>query len=265
VKNNWLQLFSSPRFFLFTQRLCIKLRVKAIILAAGRGSRMKTLTDERPKCLVEFRGKPLLQWQVDALQKAGIEEIAIVSGYKREMLARWELTEFHNPQWAETQMVSSLVCAESWLKEGPCIVSYSDIFYHSSAVQALMNSEARLAITFDPNWLRLWKDRFGDPLLDAETFCLNSDGTLAEIGNKPNAVEEVEGQYMGLLRFSPKGWHEFEQIRKNLSPQESAQIHMTGMLQKIVEQGKESIFAYPYTDPWGEFDTDEDLNYLGNT
>ena len=52
-----------------------------------------------------------------------------------------------------------------------------------------------------------------DPLLDAETFKLSSDGSLLEIGNKPRNVEEVEGQYMGLLRFSPRGWSEFLKIR----------------------------------------------------
>ena len=55
-------------------------------------------------------------------------------------------------------------------------------------------------MTYDPNWLGLWIQRFGDPLLDAETFRLTPEHTLAEIGNKPKSVEEVQGQYMGLLQ-----------------------------------------------------------------
>jgi choline kinase len=117
--------------------------VKAIILAAGRGSRMKSLTDEHPKCLVELRGKPLLEWQLESLRAAGISDIAVVTGYKREVLAERGLSEFHNPRWAETNMVSSLACAESWLQGEPCIVSYSDIFYSPVAVQSLINSDAR--------------------------------------------------------------------------------------------------------------------------
>ncbi|MFZ9450262.1 MAG: NTP transferase domain-containing protein, partial [Alphaproteobacteria bacterium] len=61
--------------------------MRAIILAAGRGSRMRQLTDERPKCLVPLRGRPLLEWQLEALRGAGIREIGIVTGYRREMLA----------------------------------------------------------------------------------------------------------------------------------------------------------------------------------
>lgn len=107
--------------------------MKAIILAAGRGSRMKSLTDERPKCMVELRGKTLLEWQLAALRDAGIREIAIVTGYKRELLAEQGLVEFHNPRWAQTNMVSSLACAEAWLQDEPSIVSYSDIFYSPAA------------------------------------------------------------------------------------------------------------------------------------
>ena len=59
--------------------------MKAIILAAGRGSRMGNLTDESPKCLVELRARPLLEWQLMAIREAGIDDIAIVNGYKREL------------------------------------------------------------------------------------------------------------------------------------------------------------------------------------
>ena len=179
--------------------------MKAIILAAGRGSRMKNLTDDRPKCLVELQGKALLDWQLTALREAGIEQAAIVTGYRRELFADRGLTEFHNPRWAETNMVSSLACAEKWLQAETCIVSYSDIFYGAQAVKLLMENQAALAVTYDPNWLGLWKQRFGDPLVDAETFRLNLDKTLAEIGRKPKSIEEVQGQYMGLLRLHARG------------------------------------------------------------
>jgi choline kinase len=85
--------------------------MRAIILAAGRGSRIRQLTDDRPKCLVELRGRPLLEWQVEALRGGGAREIGIVTGYRREMLAALGLREFHNPRWQDTNMVSSLECA----------------------------------------------------------------------------------------------------------------------------------------------------------
>ena len=233
--------------------------MKAIILAAGRGSRMRKMTDDRPKCLVELRGKPLLDWQLEALSAAGIEEIAIVTGYKQELLAERGLVEFHNDRWAETNMVSSLACAEDWLEDHACIVSYSDIFYNVTAVQALIASQSMLAITYDPNWLDLWTTRFGDPLLDAETFSLTSEGTLAEIGNRPLSIHEVHGQFMGLLRIAPKGWAEFVRILENLSQKKKDEIHITGTLQMVVEANRLPVSAIPYYGVWGEIDSESDL------
>lgn len=233
--------------------------MKAIILAAGRGSRMGHLTDDRPKCLVELRGTPLLELQLKAIRAGGITEIGIVTGYKRELLADRGLIEFHNPRWAETNMVSSLACAQEWLQAEPCIVSYSDIFYDASAVRSLMGCDADIAITYDRNWLALWKSRFGDPLLDAETFRLNADGSLAEIGNKPKTVEEVQGQYMGLLRFTPEGWAEVLRIRAGLSQEDCDRMHMTGTLQRAINSGQMKIHSVPYADPWGEFDSVDDF------
>ncbi len=233
--------------------------MKAIILAAGRGSRMRNLTDERPKCLVELHGKALLDWQLKSLHRAGITEIAIVTGYKRELLQDRGLEEFHNSRWAETNMVSSLACASKWLENEPCIVSYSDIFYSSHAVLSLMDCSASLAVTYDPNWLELWTQRFGDPLLDAETFRLNPDKTLAEIGSKPMSVDEVEGQYMGLLRFTPEGWGEVLRIRNSLDPKDSDSMYMTGALQKVINAGRLEINTVACDFTWGEIDSEEDL------
>jgi choline kinase len=220
---------------------------------------MKGLTDDRPKCLVELRGKALLEWQLGALREAGVNEIAIVTGYKRELLAGHGLIEFFNPRWAETNMVASLACAEAWLVADTCIVSYADIFYESSAVSLLVNCAAPLAVTYDANWLASWQQRFGNPLLDAETFRLKSDGTLSEIGNKPRSIAEIEGQYMGLLRFTPPSWRELSRIRADLTDLERDVIHMTGTLQRIIDAGKMPVRAVRYDGSWGEIDSPEDL------
>ncbi len=233
--------------------------MKAIILAAGRGSRMKSLTDEKPKCLVELRGKALLDWQISAIKSAGISEIAIVTGYKRELLQSRGLVEFHNSRWSETQMVSSLACAQDWLEGGPCLVSYSDIFYDSSAARSLIDCNAELAVTFDPNWLKLWEKRFGDPLLDAETFRMNDEGYLCEIGKKPKSTDEVQGQYMGLLRITPNGWNEICRIRSVIGPENAEKLHMTGTLQRVIEERQVPILAVAYNQAWGEIDSAEDL------
>jgi choline kinase len=233
--------------------------MKALILAAGRGSRMKNRTNDRPKCLVPFRGKPLLEHQILAIQAAGIKEIGLITGYRREMLAGRGLYEFHNPNWESTQMVTSLVCAQDWLEAGPCLVSYSDIFYETSAVSSLMKTSAKIAVTYAVDWLSLWEKRFGNPLDDAETFRVNPDHTIAEIGRKAKLVAEIEGQYMGLIYFHPEGWQEAKKILKQMKPEEYACLQMTALLQKVVEKKSVPVAAIPFKGIWGEVDSEEDL------
>jgi L-glutamine-phosphate cytidylyltransferase len=220
---------------------------------------MNQLTEERPKCLVELHGRPLLKWQIDSLKEAGITDIAIVTGYEREQLQTWGLTEFHNPRWAETNMVSSLASASEWLEEEPCIVSYSDIVYDHSAVSMLEESDAAIAITYDPDWQAKWEKRFDDPLEDAETFQLNTDGFVNNIGDKPTSVDEVEGQYMGLLRIAPKGWSEITIILSTLPSDRRDNVHMTGMLQHVIAQDRVKITGLPYRGKWSEVDSESDL------
>ncbi len=170
---------------------------KAIILAAGRGSRMKRLTAKKPKCLVMLKGKPLIEWQLNALRKGGIQDIALVSGYQAKKLQPFNLKTFNNPRWKKTNMVSSLMCADKWLSRYTCIISYSDIVYSEQAVKSLLKSKGNVSISYDKNWFNLWKKRFNNPLDDAETFKIKN-GVLLEIGNKTDKFENIEGQYMGL-------------------------------------------------------------------
>jgi len=235
--------------------------VRAIILAAGRGSRLKELTDDKPKCLVELKGKTLLSRQLDSLRAAGVSEIGIVTGYKKELLKPYGLHEFYNQRWQETQMVVSLREASSWLQEGPCIVSYSDIFYDAIAVTRLLEAEADLAVAYDPNWRELWEGRFEKPLLDAETFKLRSDGTLTEIGNVPNSFEEVEGQYVGLLAFTPSSWDAFQAVIDTLYGHVRDKIDMTSALNKLIQEGSVALHAVAVEGLWGEVDHPSDLRF----
>ena len=235
---------------------------RGIILAAGRGSRMGSLTTEKPKCLLEVAGRSLLEWQIRAFEKSGITKIAIVTGYLREkIIEKFQFTEFYNKNWNKTNMVASLFQADSWLNESDCIVSYADIFYKESAIQLLESCQSRLAITYDPNWRKLWDQRFEDPLSDAETFSLNQDGFLMDIGGTPESYETIQGQYMGLLKFTPSGWI----VAKNLVSKTSVDnLSMTKFLQKLVNLN-EKIQAVEYDEVWGEVDSVKDLYLYKNT
>jgi L-glutamine-phosphate cytidylyltransferase len=232
--------------------------MRALILAAGRGSRMKGLTDERPKCLVELAGRPLLDYQLAALRGAGMDPVGAVRGWQAQLLDGRGLVAFDNPRWAETNMVSSLACAAAWLRAGPCLVSYSDIVYSASAVAALAAAPGDVAITFDPAWLALWSRRFADPLADAETFRRDVAGHVIEIGRRAATLAEIEGQYMGLLKFTPAGWGAAERVRARLEPAARDRLDMTSLLRLLIESGS-PVNSVPVSGPWGEVDSADDL------
>ena len=150
-----------------------------------------------------------------------------------------------------------LTCAESCLNAENCTISYSDIVYSSNTVLRLTETQGDIVIAFDPHWYELWSIRFDDPLSDAETFRLNGD-RLVEIGQKPQSVEEIEGQYMGLIKVTPDGWMQIKYYIKKLSPEELAKMDMTSLLQALIAEGI-LIKVVPVKDTWFEVDSEKDL------
>ena len=232
--------------------------MRGIILAAGRGSRMGQLGDERPKCLVEFGGKPLIERQIAALRGGGAQAVGVVRGYRAEMIKLPDLTYFQNERWAETNMVMSLATAAEWLKAGPVIVSYADIFYRHDLVRELAAASGDIVVTYDRAWRSLWSRRFVDPLADAETFRADASGRLIEIGNKTSSIDEIGGQYMGLLKFTPHGWKDVEALLATLDAQTRDRLDMTGLLQRLLRRNV-AIGTIGTDGQWGEIDNPSDL------
>lgn len=232
--------------------------MKAIVLAAGRGSRMKALTEDRPKCFVKVRGRTLLERQLTALRGAGMNEVGVVRGYRGDAFDGFGLSLFDNEHWQDTNMVSSLLCADQWLGQFDCIVSYSDIFYGAGTIKELAASTAPLAIAFDPQWHWLWSRRFTDPLTDAETFRLDGAGQIVDIGRRPKNYEEIEGQYMGLLRFTPVSWRQVTTYLNGLEPAHVRKMDMTSLLSQLIAIGV-AVAGVPISEAWGEVDSESDL------
>jgi L-glutamine-phosphate cytidylyltransferase len=238
--------------------------MRALILAAGRGSRMGQLGDGRPKCLVDLNGHPLIERQIAALRRGGMDEIGVVRGYRADMINFPGITYFANERWAETNMVMSLVAAAPWLRSGPVIVSYADIFYLSELVRGLSGAPGHLVISYDRAWRRLWTRRFTDPLADAETFQIDAAGQLLEIGGKTTRIEDIEGQYMGLLKFTPAAWGAVETLLSTLEAPVRDRLDATGLLRRLLAGKKLPISTFGTDGQWGEIDNPEDVTLYQN-
>ena len=227
---------------------------RALILAAGRGSRMGTETEFKPKCFTVLYGKRLLDWQIETLKASEIDEISIVTGYKTEMF-EGNFKKYVNKRWSETNMVASLFCADSI--DGNTIISYSDIVYKKDHIIKLNKSKADITITADKKWADLWNLRFDNPLDDAETFKSKNE-KLIEIGGKTHNINEIEAQYMGLLKLTQKGWKIMFDLFKSLSDIEKDKMDMTSMLNLLLKKG-ENINVVFISGGWCEADEYSDI------
>lgn len=228
----------------------------AVILAAGRGSRLGDKTKNIPKGMVQLDGKPLLVWQHTALKAAGISDITVITGYLGEVIEQNGFQTLENPDWNRGNMVSSLACALNHI-QGPLVISYSDIVFGPDCVRALMKETAPISLTYDRQWLELWQRRFEDPLSDAETLKLNEKNDIVEIGQRAVSLAEVEGQFMGLLKIDEEGREWIEEV---LSAEKDARLSLdtTLMLRRLIAQGR-PIKGVPVDGGWCEIDDLSDL------
>jgi L-glutamine-phosphate cytidylyltransferase len=174
------------------------------------------------------------------------------------------LVYFANERWAETNMVMSLATANSWLRSGPLIVSVADIFYRSELVRGLAAAHGQLVISYDRAWRRLWTRRFADPLADAETLRIDAAGRLLEIGGKTTRIDDIEGQCMGLLKFTPSAWSAVEASLERLDPVVRDRLDVTGLLRGLLNEEKLPIQTFGTDGNWGEIDSPDDVALYQN-
>lgn len=235
--------------------------MKTIILAAGRGSRLGEKTKDRPKCMCVLGGRTLLDRCLSSLEAAGTarSDIGVVTGYRSDMISVPGAAHFHNADWEKTNMFFSLTMAREWLTAEPCIVCYSDIVFSPKAFRTLADSAAPLAITYYTDYWQLWEKRMDNPLEDLETFRIAPDGALLEIGKKPLSPEDIQGQFMGLLRFTPESWAWVEKTIRQPMAKTVEKLDMTTLLQELIQRGYQ-IQGIPTRDLWLECDSQHDID-----
>lgn len=240
---------------------------RAIHLAAGEGTRLHPLTDDCPKPLIELAGTTLLEYNVRTLRGTGIENHIVITGYKAEdintVAADLDIETVYDDLYDETEIIYSLfTAAESFPEEneGELVISYADIIYESSVVEALLDCDEPVSIIVDRQWRRLWDERFEDPLDDAETIKVDDSGRILSIGNTPNSYDEIDAQYIGLLKVRNDYISDFIDAYRNLDAQTDGYVSIdaTAFLQWLIDQGWH-LQAVPIDGGWIEIDTISDL------
>ena len=239
--------------------------MKAIILAAGQGTRLRPLTDDKPKCLVELAGRPLLEHQLRTLREGGVDDIHVVGGYCAEQLERPDITLHINERFAETNMVITLFAADAAMTGNEdVIISYGDIVYEPRVLAALLKCDAPIALAVDREWQRYWAARMDDPLADAETLKLSDGDRVVEVGKKPQGYADIQGQYIGLIKIRadhvtrlPAMWHAMDR-NATYDSKDFDNMYMTSFIQHLIDSGWEARAAF-IENGWAEIDCEADL------
>ena len=184
---------------------------QAVVLAATRGSALAALTEERPKCMLDLRGEPLLRRLVRTLNNAEVREVTVVCGYKPEAVDLPNIEKVVNEAYEASGEVASLACALDRLT-GPAVISYGDIVFRDYILDLLLESEGDIVLAVDGKW----RERIeGEPkhapdlvLCDrpyAEDEFLEERPIMLERFAKEEESASAQGEWIGLAKVSANG------------------------------------------------------------
>ena len=162
-------------------------------------------------------------------------------------------------------MVSSLFCAKDFMDDD-LIVSYADIIYKKEVLEKLINSKNNFSVVVDKDWKKLWSLRMENPLDDAETLKIEN-GNIIEIGKKAETYNDIEGQYIGLIKISKNILNKVIKFYDNLDRsvyydgKNFDNMYMTSFIQMIIDNLL-NVKPTFINGGWIEIDSLDDLKNL---
>jgi len=239
--------------------------MKAIIIAAGRGSRLGHLTENKPKCLLEFYGKTLLEHQLGALKLNGIYDISLIKGYLADKINFPNLRYYLNDNYQNNNILNSLFYAENEMNDD-VIISYSDILYSPEVIKKLKEAKGDIVAVVDTNWQGYYEGRTDHPISEAENIILDSNDRVLEIG-KHLLDERIDGEFIGMMKLSKKGCEIFKNYfgkvkslftgKPFMRAPVFEQAYITDMLQYLIDNNVD-IYSAKINKGWMEIDTIQD-------
>jgi phosphoenolpyruvate phosphomutase len=249
--------------------------VKAVILAAGFDRRLMPLVSDRPKAMLEVRGKPILVRQVEALQQAGIRQIAVVRGYKKEQVTLPNLTYYDNDAFEESGELESLLRAGAELS-APVVVMYGDILFDRAILDRLLQSADDITLVCDRSWpeSRAGREAGGfDLVVESPTprrhhrFLADAQPVrVAAIGQALDPAMAT-AEFIGMAKLSARGCQILGEVYRELRERGIAEpVHespslqtakITDLLHEVVRRGH-AVASVGIYQGWLEVDTFDD-------
>ncbi|MDF3834239.1 phosphoenolpyruvate mutase [Cupriavidus basilensis] len=224
----------------------------AVVLAAGRGTGLEPLTEDRPKVMLPVAGKPLLRWLVDAFKKQSINDITVVGGYQAQAIDTAGVKLVVNERHAQTGELASLACAADGLQTDT-VIAYGDLLFRSYILRDLLESDAPFSVVVDSSHtapsnrsVRDFaycsapddRDLFGQKVLLRH---------VASKGEEPDAgrAQAPHGRWIGLLSVRGTGRERLQALIGELRGRDDFDtLDMPALLNALVEAGEEIEVKY---------------------
>lgn len=231
--------------------------MKAVVLAAGQGTRIRSVHGEHPKCLIEVDGSTILDHQLEALSMAGINEVAIVVGYEKEQIISYVRTKslvnqriqfIENAAFAITNNIYSLWLALDWLRGDSFVVLNADVIFDSEILQSALRLYAPISMIVDP----LWRDETMKVIIEEDRVTKMS---------KKISREEFNGTYIGITVFSNSIQNQLFREMRNLISSGRVNEFFNIAVQQLANKGIFVGFSSTEGLAWAEIDDPVDLSF----
>jgi phosphoenolpyruvate phosphomutase len=259
--------------------------VRAVILAAGFDERLMPLVTDRPKAMLDVKGKSILERQVAALQQSGVRQIAVVRGYKKEQIAIPNVKYYDNDAFEESGEIESLLRASAELSAA-VVVMYGDILFDRSILERLLRSGDDITIVCDRSWpdTRSGRDASGaDLVVESPTprrhhrFLEDEQVVrVREIGAELDPVRAT-AEFIGMAKLSARGCQILGEVYRELRDRDEREtpspVHeapslrmakLTDLLQEVIRRGH-TVTSVGVYQGWVEVDTFDDYKRAWTT
>jgi phosphoenolpyruvate phosphomutase len=254
--------------------------VRAVILAAGFDERLMPLVTDRPKAMLEVKGRTILERQVDALQQSGVRQIAVVRGYKKEQIALPNVKYYDNDAFEESGEIESLLRAGAELSAA-VVVLYGDILFDRSILERLLRSGDDITIVCDRSWpdTRSGRESAGaDLVVETPTprrhHRFLEDEQVVRVAAIGAELEPAAAtaEFIGMAKLSARGCQILGEVYRELRDRAAAggnvdgRVHeapslrmakLTDLLHEVIQRGH-TVTSVGVYQGWVEVDTFDD-------
>ncbi len=225
--------------------------MKAVILAAGKGTRMRPLTLEKPKCLIDISGSCFIDRQIKVFKDCGINDIIVVTGYKSDMIKEHlkdSVQYVYNPFYDTTNSIVSLWLATLNI-EDDILITNSDVIFDEDLIKRMIacNDNINIAVS------KIWSEERGykAQITSGKVVDMGMDITLDKVG----------GEYAGLIFIKKDVMNKLKNQCEKLLSQQQFNIWFEDMVVELIKNGNSATSTDVDNEKWYEIDNIEELEY----